>query len=220
MQDQRLGEHYNRYKRMNTDESNKNEYESNDLKNAFASNFNKQLSLTSEPDVTYKTFENYLVISSADRDISLYPKSNYFVMNLDEEYRNISKIELIQAIVPDQNNITSEPYLLLKIKELDNTMQSNNKAVFESFAILQMCSPTVAGSFLQIDKRIFENVILNYKTPKATLSKLTISITDSEGTPFDFGGDGTTNKANQSLFVFKITTLEANREAIKTRNLY
>lgn len=216
----RLGEHYNRYSRINTDESNKTNYASNDFKDAFSSNFNKQLSVSNEPDITYTEYENYLVVSSGDRDVNLYPKSNNFMINLDEEYRNISRIELIQAIVPDKNNVTSEPYLLLKIKELDNTMQSNNKAVFESFAILQVCSPTVSGSFLQMDKRIYENTILNYKTPKATLSKLTITINDANGIPFEFGGDGTTNKAYQSLFVFRVVTLETNRQSINTRNLY
>ena len=207
----RLGEHYNRYTRSSIDESNKFNYTSNDFTAVFSGNSNEQLSVSQEPDIKYKTRDHYLIVSSADRDTSTYPSSSNFVINLDKEYKNIHSVELIQAIVPDQNSVTEEPYLLLKVKEFDNTMDSNNKQVYESFAILQVCSPTVPGSFLQIDKRIFENVTLNYRTPKANLSKLTISITDANGNIFDFGGSGTTTKDYQSLFVFKITTLDTER---------
>ena len=218
--DERLGEHYSRYSRQNIDESNKNSYFSNDINNVFGQDFNNKLSVSQEPDITYEKTERYLIVNSKDRDVVTYPSSSQFVLHLDQEFRNISSVELIQAIVPDQNNVTLEPYLLLNVKELENTMESINKNIYESFAILQVCPPTVPGSFLQIDKRIFENVVLNYKTPKASLSKVSITITDSDGNLFNFGGNGTTTKAYQSLFVFKITTLDTNRTSINQRNVY
>lgn len=217
---ERIGQHYNRYQRINTEEYNKNQYTSNEFKTVFTNDFNQQLSLTQEPDIKYEKRDNYLVVSSVDRDITTYPSSSNFVIQLDKEYKNIISIELIQAIVPDKNNVTAEPYLLLNINELENTMDSNNKSVYNSFAILQVCQPTISNSFLQIDKRIFENITLNYITPKASLSKLTIKITDAEGNIFDFGGSGTTNKAYQSLFVFKVTTSDSNRSLINNRNVY
>lgn len=217
---ERLGEHYNRYQRANTEEFNKNQYASNDFNNVFSNDFNQQLSISNEPDVKYESRENYLVISSADRDTSTYASSSDFVIQLQTEYKNITSVELIQAIVPDKNNVTTEPYLLLKVNEFENTMESNNKHIYNSFAILQVCQPTVTNSFLQIDKRIFENVTLNYRTPRASLSKITIQITDSQGAIFDFGGAGTTAKSNQCLFVFKITTSDSSRKLINSRNLY
>jgi hypothetical protein len=217
---ERLGEYYNRYERINTDEYNKNQYTSNDFKTVFSNNFNQQLSISQEPDVKYELRENYLIVSSTDRDVNTYSSSSNFVIQLEKEYKNIVSVELIQAIVPDKNNVTAEPYLLLKIKEFENTMDSNNKQVYDSFAILQVCTPTITNSFLQIDKRIFENVTLNYRTPRANLSKLTIQITDAEGNIFDFGGSGTTTKANQCLFVFKIVTSDSNRSLINNRNVY
>ena len=99
-------------------------------------------------------------------------------------------------------------------------MDSNNKQIADSFAILQICSPTISNSFLQIDKRIFENVTLNYKIPKANLSKLTIQILDAEGNIFNFGGNGTVTKAYQCLFVFKIITSDSNRQQLQNRNIY
>lgn len=216
----RLGEHYNRYTRPNTDESNKHQYNSNDFRTVFSNNFNQQLSISQEPDILYEKRDNYLIVSSADRDVSTYPSSSNFVINLEKEYKNVHSVELIQAIVPDQNSVTDEPYLLLKVKEFETTMDSNNKSIYDSFAILQICQPTIPGSFLQIDKRIFENVTLTYRTPKANLSKITISITDVEGNIFDFGGSGTTTKDYQNLFVFKITTLDTERKGINSRNVY
>jgi len=221
MQDSsRLGQHYQRYNTLNTDESNKYQFTSNDYTNVFSNNSNQQLSIQQEPNAVYDKNEHYLIVSSEDRDVSAYPSSSNFVLNLDKEYRNITCIELIQAIVPDKNNITSEPYLLLKINELENTMDSCNKQISESFAILQICNPTVAGTFLQMDKRIYENVILNYQIPKANLAKLSIKITDSQGNIFDFGGDGTNAKAYQCLFVFRITTLDTSRKSLNNRTVY
>ena len=221
MQDSsRLGQHYQRYNTLNTDESNKYQFTSNDYTNVFSNNTNQQLSIQQEPNAVYDKNEHYLIVSSEDRDVSAYPSSSNFVLNLDKEYRNITCIELIQAIVPDKNNITSEPYLLLKINELENTMDSCNKQISESFAILQICNPTVTGSFLQMDKRIYENVILNYQIPKANLAKLSIKITDSQGNIFEFGGSGTTTKDYQCLFVFRITTLDTSRKSLNNRTVY
>jgi hypothetical protein len=221
MQDSsRLGQHYQRYNTLNTDESNKYQFTSNDYTNVFSNNSNQQLSIQQEPNAVYDKNEHYLIVSSEDRDVSAYPSSSNFVLNLDKEYKNITCIELIQAIVPDKNNITSEPYLLLKINELENTMDSCNKQISESFAILQICNPTVAGTFLQMDKRIYENVILNYQIPKANLAKLSIKITDSQGNIFDFGGSGTTTKDYQCLFVFRITTLDTSRKSLNNRTVY
>lgn len=212
----RLGEHYNRYKEENTTAFGDN-YQQNDYSKVFQ---DKQLSILQEPDITYQTQDNYLIVSSKDRDVVTYPNSSQFVIYLDKEYKNIKSVELIQAIVPDKNSVTSEPFLLLNINELENVMDSNNKQIYQSFAILQVCQPTIPGSFIQIDKRIFENVVLNYKTPKANLSKISVSITDSDGQIFSFGGNGTTEKSFQTVFVFKITTLDTNRKSIGQRNVY
>lgn len=217
---ERLGQHYNRYQKINTEEYNKNQFISNDFKNVFTNDFNQQLSISQEPDIKYEQRENYLIVSSVDRDVTTYPSSSNFVIPLQKEYKNIISVELIQATVPDKNNVTSEPYLLLNIKEFENPMDSNNKQVSNAFAILQLCSPTVSDTFLQMDKRIFENVTLNYRTPRASLNKISIQITDTDGNIFNFGGSGTTAKAYQSLFVFKITTLDSNRTLINNRNVY
>jgi len=216
----RKGEFYNKNTRINTEEENKRRYDQNNYVNNFSQDFNKQLSLTQEPDIQYQKRNNYLTINSKDRDITTYSSSSKFVINLDSEYKNITSIELITAIIPDKNNVINEPYLLLNIKELDTLMDSPGKELSESFAMLQLAPPTSPGTFIQIDKRTFENTVLNFHTPKSSLSKLTISITDSEGVLFSFGGNGTSTKAYQTIFTFKITTLDTDRSTLNQRNVY
>lgn len=218
---QRLGEHYSRYN-TNTDqitEFNKNNYNSNDFGQVFSQQYNN-LSVDQEPDIEYQKTDRYLIVNSKDRDIITYPSSSNFVINLDQSYKNVCRVELIQAIIPDKNNVGSEPYLLLNIKELENTMDSNNKELFEAFSILQLNEPVVPGTFIQLLTRIHEHVVLNYKTPKANLSKLTVTVTDSEGRLFNFGGDGNILKATQVLFVFKVTTFDTSQKSINQRNIY
>lgn len=217
---ERLGESYNRYQKNTYSESNKNNYNMNDYNNAFSSETNAQLSVNQEPDIKYSNIESTLVISSKDRDIINYPNSSNFIIDLNDEYKNIKRIELVQAIIPDKNSVLTEPFLLLNIKELQNTMDSNNKAISDSFAMLQMSPPTVSGSFIICDKRIHENVVKYYKTPLARLSRLTITITNSDGDLFSFGGNGTTSKAYQCQFVLKIITEETSRTMFNSRNVY
>ena len=228
------GEHYIRYNDINNimehnvyennngnlSNINTNVNYSNDYKKAYSPDYNNSLSVEQETNIEYESKCNYLVISSKDRDIINYPKSNFYVVNLENEYKNISSVSLVQAIIPDKNSVTSEPYLLLKINELDNIMDSNDRNISDAFAIIQLTPPTVSGTFIQNDSRIHESTVLHYKTHKASLSKITISITDYQGIPFNFGGDGTTDKAYQNTFVFKIVTVEKNRKVLQNRNVY
>jgi hypothetical protein len=228
------GQHYQRYNDVNKilesnvyennqgnlSNVNTNVNYTNDYKKAYSQEHNNSLSVVQESGIEYEKKCNYLVISSKDRDITNYPKSNHYVVNLENEYKNISSVTLVQAIIPDKNNVTNEPYLLLKINELDNVMDSNDRNISDAFAIIQLTPPTVSGTFIQNDSRIHESTVLHYKTHKASLSKITISITDAEGLPFDFGGDSSTAKAYQNTFVFKIVTVEKNRKVLQNRNVY
>lgn len=216
----RQSEFYNRNTRINTEEANKKRFEQNNYMNNFSQDFNRQLSVEQEETIQYQKRNNYLTICSKDRDLTSYPKSSNFVIDLNKEYRNVTAIELITAIIPDKNNVQSEPFLLLNIKELDVLNDSNNKQISDSFAMLQLTAPTVSGTFIQIDKRTFENTILNYHTPKSKLSRMSINITDLDGSIFNFGGDGTTDKNYQCTFVFKIVTLDTDRSSLNQRNVY
>jgi hypothetical protein len=188
------------------------------------SNNNSSLSVQREPDIEYEEVNYYLSVSSKERDVSLYPNVNSYVVHFQKEFKNIYSVELIQAIIPDRNDVVNEPYLLLKIDELEDVMVSNDKHVSDAFAILQLAPPTTSGYFIQLDKRIHENTVKYFRIPKASLSKMTVKITDYNGTPFDFL-DGATdsaspNKAYQNTFVFKIVCLEKKRAQLSHRNVF
>lgn len=215
----RLGQHYDPSRNSNKNpfqQFNASERNSNSLDNVFKS---QPFSLTQEPDIEYEEVEHYLVISSFDRDTSSFPNPNHYQVTFNSSYKNVSQIELIQSIVPDTNNVTSEPFLLLKIDELEDVMDSVDRHVSDSFAIL--CLPSTTGKFLVIDKRIHENTIKTYRQPKASVDKFTITLSDYQGNPFDFGTDSSVpQKTLQNTHVFKITTLEKKRSALNHRNVY
>jgi len=182
---------------------------------------NEQRSLKMESQIEYEYVNYYLTVSSRDRNPTDYPAVNRYVVNLSKEFKNVYSIELIQAIIPDKHNITHEPYLLLKIDELEDVMASSDRNISDAFAILQIAPPTTNNGFIQIDKRIHENTIKYYRIPKASLSRMTISITDCDGTLFNFGADSSPiDKALQNTFVFKIVCLEKRRNELSHRNVF
>lgn len=182
----------------------------------------KNLSVVNESDINYTYNDFYLTVSSKDRDTSAYPNVNRYTIKFPTELRNIYSIELIQGIVPDKNDVMAEPYLLLKIDEVEDIMISVDKHMSDAFAILQLAPPQTSGTFIHIDKRIHENTVKYFRTPKASLSKMTITITDCNGVPFDFGSDSPDPplKALQNTFVFKVVCVEKNRSVLNHRSVF
>lgn len=204
------------------------EYNSNQLQsNTFSekNNGSTSLSVNQEPNIEYEEVNYYLTVSSKERNVSLYPNVNSYVVHFQKEFKNIYSVELIQAIIPDRNDVVNEPYLLLKIEELEDVMVSNDKHVSDAFAILQLAPPSSSGNFIQLDKRIHENTVKYFRIPKANLSKMTIKIVDYDGVPFDFLNGATDNvsspvKAYQNTFVFKVVCLEKKRAQLSHRNVF
>jgi hypothetical protein len=215
---ERLGAHYQRYSQPIYNEYNQTQYQQNDYNSAYT--VPQQLSTQQEPNIEYENVDYYLTVSSKDRDTTQHPSESNYVINFQQEFKNIHSVELIQAIVPDKNDVTNEPYLLLQIEELENFMISVDRNVSDAFAILQLCRPTTPGTFIQIDKRIHENVVKYFKTPKSTLARMSIKVTDCDGGLFDFGGTSSSNKEFQNTFVFKIVCLEKKRSTLAHRNVF
>lgn len=185
-------------------------------------NWNKEMvqySVNQEPDINYQEVVKYITISSLERDTTVFPNPGRFTITLAQELKNITSIELIQAIIPNVNSVTNEPYLLLKIDELEDVMISNNRNISDAFALIQLAQPV--GNFIHTDKRTYENTTKTFLTPKANLSKLTIQFTDLVGTVFDFKGASAVDaKSIQTTLVFKVVTLEKQREVLKFRSVY
>lgn len=216
-----MGEPYRRYQKTSFEQYNANAFNDNEINKVFLNN-QEQLSTKQEPNVEYEQVPYYFVVSSQDRDVNLYPNVSNYVIHLPKEYKNIHSIEMIQAIIPDKNSVTSEPFLLLKIEELEDTMSSSSRHIADAFGIIQLCSPVTSGGFIVTDKRTYENTVKYFKIPKASLSKLTISITKYDGTLFNFGTDtpNPPNKQFQNWFVFMVVCLEKKRDTLNHRNVF
>lgn len=202
-------------------EFNLGDYDNNSYQKVYDKSQNNPLSIIQEPDISYGERIHYLFINSGDRDITTYSNPNHYVVKFQQEFKNIKEIELINTIIPDKNNITQEPYLLLKIDEIQDAMISNNKYIAESFAFLALANPTTANGFITIDKRIHENTPKVFTVPKASLDKMTITITNHLGVPWNFGSDsGGPLKELQHTLIFRIVTLEKRRDSLGFRSVY
>ena len=125
----RLGEHYNRYSDNVFLESNKNQFNNHNYDTVYTNDSNAQYSISQEPDLQYQEKVHYLTISSKDRDVTAYPNVNRYSLKFPNEFKNIQSIELIQGIIPDQNDVQNEPYLLLQVDEIQDVMVSNDKNI-------------------------------------------------------------------------------------------
>jgi hypothetical protein len=183
-----------------------------DFKTVFSNENNFQYSESTEGSIEYEEKEEYLIVTSKSRNVTQFPSTSSFSVELDNEFRNIRSITLVQAILPDKGNVTQEPYLLLQINEIDNVMESPDNIIQKSFAFLCTNTATEPGYFITIDRSVHENTPKVYKDLKSSLSRLTLRLVDSTGTTFNFGNPvNPLDKAYQTTFVFKITTVEKKR---------
>lgn len=169
--------------------------------------------------MVYVKKNHFLVVSSKDRNVTSYPSSSNFVINLNNQFKSIQRIELLHATIPDKGSVQNQPYLVLNIKELQtNTLQSNDTTIQKSFALLHPTIPVASNTFMQIDSKLFEMSYLEYTvTPRANLAKMSIQILNPSGSVFSFGGDGTLDTDYQCTFVFKITCLEQTTEQLDVK---
>jgi len=152
------------------------------------------------------TTEDFLVISSNDRDTTAYPKVCQYSINLDKKFRKVKTVQLVHSILPKQGTILSHPYLLLHIEEFKNSLYSNDQNISKCFQILPVNNIVSGYDYINFDSRKNQESIVYYiPAPKERLQRLTIKITDLDGNLFDFGApDGDTTKTYRNTFMFKI----------------
>jgi hypothetical protein len=108
----------------------------------------------------YMTRSNYIIVNSADRDwlnesLSNSNRYNFNVKfgkndsaaSINNVYKNITSIELVNAFMPKDNvllsfdsrpyvDILTYPYLVLKIPELTNVFRGTNNSTDNAFSVL------------------------------------------------------------------------------------
>jgi len=174
----------------------------------------------------------YLHVDSTDRNRERYPNPSQYVFPLvdsnsdvdtpGERYRNIYEISLISATVPNISAVLDRPYLILQIDEIGGHYDSAGPGCKKAFSKLYFDNP--GGKFLRVDKGIGDPAIrVFYPKPLVSLSRLSISIRNPDGTLFNFGTDTVPPQAAnpdlQNSFTFQIITKITDiNEAIGHRN--
>jgi len=80
-----------------------------DINNAFTKqfpvNYDYSANIIKPPDrnKTHGTITKTLVIDSRDRDYTLYPDSNKFRVEITEEYRDVTSLELVYGRLPNNH---------------------------------------------------------------------------------------------------------------------
>lgn len=194
----------------------------------FRETSSQQMIITREPDrMEYKEKELNLFVYSGDRDwISNSQETRYnFSVNFDPanlpvglrlsptstvKFRNITRIELVKAIMPGESvdtlvtrsysgssftysapynfNVLSFPYIQVYIQELDNNCYGTNQNLNRAFGVLQYdanwiydtSNANTRGYFAMIPK--FLKCQKEYTpTPLSTLNKLTFRFERPDG---------------------------------------
>lgn len=189
-----------------------------------------QLSIVAEPNVKYYEYDNYISISSSNRDNVNYPLHYDYRINFDYPYKNIRKIEMISAILPNQpasqssGDILNESHLIIDIPGINYIEFPNNigSKALGAFSILPLKPPTKSsGGFINPELGCIYHKAKVFKTPLASMDSITIRVRSNNGDLYDFGQpSGSTSKEFQNHFVFKITTEETKRTMINHRNVF
>ncbi|CAK0778491.1 hypothetical protein CCP3SC1AL1_990006 [Gammaproteobacteria bacterium] len=202
---------------------NENKYELNKYNEVF--NKQDKLSLLQEPSIVYKKHCYYLNIDSQDRDVVAYPSVNNYSVTFAETYKNVTRVELVNANIPNQaasGSILNEGYLIIDIPELNN-MEFTKTGQNKGFTILPLKNASSApdGGFIVPELSCMFNTPLILRTPIASLSRLNIKIKGRNGVLFNFGeSGGSVLTKYQNCFTFKITTEEKDRSTLQYRNVY
>jgi hypothetical protein len=156
----------------------------------------------------YEEKEQFLSFSSSLRDSSVYPSVNSYKIKFTSAFKNVQKIELVQAIIPSQNNVLQQGVLLLQIKNIPEET-TFFETVPDTFCSLLMKTPT-SGGFIALEPGCgFSKFEKKFTAPIGKLAQFDINILKTDGTPFSFGEpSGDKTKPYENFFVFKITTKE------------
>jgi hypothetical protein len=183
--------------------------------------------------VTYKETEYNLIVYSADRDWLTNTRENRyaFTVNFDvgnnkqgfyysptstKKFKNISRIELVKAIMPSEGldtllrldsgspptvntnaklNILQFPYVIVHIPELDNNNYGTDNFLDNAFAVLQYDANwysdtlNISDGYLGMIPKFMKCQKIYQPTPLATLQKLTIELQRPNGLPISDTSD-------------------------------
>ncbi len=164
----------------------------------------------------YYVERHYLFVNSLDRDISLYPKSTEFKIQLPIEYREVSSIELVAGTIPNLDNVNTDPYLLLDVStestKLNHIKSTNSQDYFSALALHKGHS----DNFYNLDRSSAVIMPHRFNSPKQRLNTLDIKLYHANGTSLSFGTAGSLVKTDQTSFTFEIKINMIKRKMFDT----
>lgn len=155
----------------------------------------------------YHTERNFCFVTSRDRNTTVFPKTSEFTIALPDDYNDVVCVELTAGTVPNLDAVSSEPYLLLDIKELNHIRTSTG---IEYFSILSVHKGH-SDSFFNLDRSSAAIMPRKFYSPIQKLKSLTIRLLKSDGSALTFGSDSNTLAINQVSFTFEVKTLVKDR---------
>ena len=172
-----------------------------------------------------------VAIDSRDRNREHYPNSNKFKVQsnpgndyvgaaLYTNFRNVQKIRLVQAILP---NFTGDhAYIVLVIPELQDTLVGSNDILKKSFAML--FPDQVNGNFVNCRVADMCYCAKKFTPALANIRSLTLEFYAPDGTLVDFGTDSSepTDPITtvQNMVVLEITTVNSNRKVLEATPIF
>lgn len=180
-------------------------------------------SISKEKGIKYIYHEETVFISSINRDSSVYPLHYDYKINFDRPYKNVKKVEMVSVVLPNISGILDEPVIIFDINELNYIDYPSSSGYKKVFSILPIQSPnkTTDGFISLTGINTKNSTTLQYKTPIASLSGISVKIRDISGALYNFGAaNGSVLKKEQHHFILKITTEEKTRESLHSRNVY
>jgi hypothetical protein len=173
--------------------------------------------------INYRDTEHNLFLYSADRDWYNNTTENRYTFSVNfnvgnnkqgftyspsatKKFKNITRIELIKAIVPTEGienlitydgtttntstriNILTYPYIVLRIPELDGNNYGTDDSLDNAFGVLQYDANWISDAtnltdgFLAMIPKFMKCQKVYQPTPLATLTKLTIQLQKPDGT--------------------------------------
>jgi hypothetical protein len=181
---------------------------------------NDPTNLPNVEKLEYELENNYIKVSSADRDRSVFPGTAKFKVRLPYEYKDIYSISLSAGVLPNLDNISTEAYTYLKIQGLDHIKLSDGDDVF-GVMILHTAN---TNNFYNIDKSSTNMMPRRFIEPKQRLSEISIELLHPNKTPINFGTEGTSGSVNQTIqtsFTFEIKTIRKLKTFNNdTKNVY
>jgi hypothetical protein len=123
--------------------------------------------------MNYVKKKNYILIDSRDRNLTIHPEPNTYVLKLNDVVKNIFSVKLVYALYPKHGN---EFYTNVHIEEFAPNAISNNQYLMESFTQIPMMN-----YYNEYKSELSDKIGKYFELPIPKLTQLTIKFINYGG---------------------------------------